>query len=246
MPFMLKDSAVSVCPNTSRTRPTSADIGLPEHPTLATCGPKISSSEFARRAGALMSLREACRASLQACLESGWVQPMSDGCGIEPSKSLTDYDPATRFLRTRQLSLRLMTDEPSTELQHDWPKSGLIVSGKLFPLPSLVRGICANDFSSSLPTPIARDYKDTPGCTPNRIRRERSATAQEDTLPRRIYEGEQNAPKGGGIGGKKQTPEFRSWLMGFRENWLKPLADLPEMQLSRKSSSRLPEPSTTT
>ncbi len=80
-----------------------------------------------------------------------------------------------------------------------------------------------------LPTPTARDYKDTPGMarTAKDGKRER-----DDQLPRRIYADESQAP----TGGMRLTPEFLCWLQGYPPGWLKPLVTALGTASSRKRS----------
>ena len=80
-----------------------------------------------------------------------------------------------------------------------------------------------------LPTPTARDYKDTPGMALEATNGRR----RDDQLPRRIYATASPAPGGG----MRLTPEFLCWLMGFPPAWLKPLVDALGTQSSRKSPS---------
>lgn len=88
------------------------------------------------------------------------------------------------------------------------------------------------------PTPTARDFKDTPGMTVETA----DGRVRDDQLPRRVFQtlkAESVAP----LGGKKLTPEFQSWLMGFPPDWLKPLRSALAIASSRKRSSPSPKPS---
>ena len=91
-----------------------------------------------------------------------------------------------------------------------------------------------------LPTPTARDFKDTP----NMATTAKDGRERDDQLPRRIYGDESTKTGGATRGGMRLTPEFLCWLMGYPENWLKPLRDVPATQLCRKSSVLSPAPST--
>lgn len=163
-PMPGKGSAVSGCRRSIRTPTRSRRTGSEACPISETSGRRISPSGFARRAASLMCLRAGCHASLQVCSESGWVPPMSDGFGLERSRSAADYDPGSHTLRTRQGSLALTGDGLGTELCVDFPRSGMTCGGMLFPLQSLVRAIAGSDFSSSLPTPIAADGSGSEYC----------------------------------------------------------------------------------
>lgn len=87
-------------------------------------------------------------------------------------------------------------------------KSGMTLSGTLFQLPLLALRTVGKE-SGSLPTPAARDYKDTPGMAKQSGKRSRI-----DQLHRRIYFEEKTPPRGG-----KVNPEFVEWLMGFPRSW---------------------------
>jgi hypothetical protein len=93
--------------------------------------------------------------------------------------------------------------------------------------------------SALVPTPTGRDYKDTPGMA----RTAKDGRERDDQLPRRIYGDESVTSETTSRGGMRLTPEFLSWLMGYPQDWLKPLRDVPAMQLCRKSSNPSPEPS---
>lgn len=158
----------------------------------------------------LMSLREACRASLQASSGKGVVVRTSVGSGPIPSESLESYDPDSQSWKTRVPSSLLKEEEPSVESSAPLPISGMMCNGTLYPLPPLVQAIDAKDSGFWLPTPIARDWKDTPGMAKEAGKRKR-----EDTLPRKIYAREQSPPRSGII-----NPALSLWLMGFPAGWL--------------------------
>jgi hypothetical protein len=86
----------------------------------------------------------------------------------------------------------------------------MMCSGTLYPLVPLVQAIDGKDSGYWLPTPIARDWKDTPGMAKQAGERKR-----EDTLPRKIYVREQSPPRSGII-----NPAFSLWLMGYPRDWL--------------------------
>lgn len=148
----VKDSAALESAKLKSGPTSSAPTGIPAFQTSEIARLPISQNGFLTRAGRLMSLRVAFRASLQALSENGLALPMPGGSGVTQSASVASYDPATRCLRTRQLCLLSNPGEPSTELCQDWPRSGMIVCGSLYPLPSLVPVICVGESVSSLPT----------------------------------------------------------------------------------------------
>ena len=81
-----------------------------------------------------------------------------------------------------------------------------------------------------IPTPTARDYKDTPGM--KRVT-EGDREGPGVPLPRYIFANDSSAK----IGGMRLAPAFLCWLMGYPENWWKPIADALATRLSRTSSS---------
>jgi hypothetical protein len=87
----------------------------------------------------------------------------------------------------------------------------MMCNGTLYPLPRLVQAIEGSASGFLLPTPIARDWKDTPGMAKQAGDRKR-----EDTLPRKIYAREQSLARSGII-----NPAFSLWLMGYPADWLK-------------------------
>jgi hypothetical protein len=102
----------------------------------------------------------------------------------------------------------------------------MIVNGMYFPQPRLVQGISENVSTSLLPTPTARDWKDTPGMAKQSGNRKR-----DDQLPRRIYVKLKSPAKCGG----RLNPLFSLWLMGYPDGWLNPLYDALATPLSHKS-----------
>ena len=179
-------------------------------PTLETATASAPTSSPTRMAFQ-MSLREACRASLQAWSGNGVELLTKDGCGRIPCESSESYDPATRSWKTREPSLLWKAAQPSGTSSGALPTSGMMCNGTLYPLPRLVQAIAGSDSGFWLPTPIARDWKDTPGMAKQVGERKRT-----DTLPRAIYAREQSPPRSGII-----NPAFSLWLMGYPEWWLK-------------------------
>jgi hypothetical protein len=178
-------------------------------PTLENVNVSEPTNSPTRMAG-LMSLREACRASLQASSGNGVEVMMSGGSGPTLSELLENYCPATQSWRTREQSSLLKVDRPSVESLAALPTSGMMCNGILYRLPPLVQAIDAKDSGYWLPTPIARDWKDTPGMAKQAGERKR-----EDTLPRKIYVREKSPPRSGII-----NPAFSLWLMGYPRGWL--------------------------
>jgi hypothetical protein len=157
-----------------------------------------------------MSLRAACLASLRALSGNGVELLTSDGCGQIPCASSESYDPDLQSWKTQEQSSRWKVAQPSGESLGSLPTSGMMCSGMLYPLPCLVQGTAGNDFGYSLPTPIARDWKDTPGMAKQAGERKRT-----DTLPRAIYDREKSPPRSGIV-----NPGLSLWLMGYPPRWL--------------------------
>lgn len=223
------------------TRGNAACCGTsgPVSESSATQKTSNPSADFARRLEALTCLRRASLASLQALSDKCAEPVTSVGSGLSALNWFASFDPVTQSLRTRQASLFSTTDVPGTELCQDWRHSGLICGGMYFPLPRLVPGISVSASFLLLPTPCARDWKDTPGMALEKDLGGGRTRNRDDQLPRRIYADGFSRGKRAKRGGMKLTPEFLCWLMGFPPNWLAPLVSAPGMQLRRKSSSRL-------
>lgn len=133
---------------------SSSEITGLTPPSTATSESSIANN-FSERMDALMLLREGYLASLRVSLDNGWELPTSVGCGPKQSDWLAQFDPVTRFLKTRQLSLLLSEDQPSTESVQQWPRSGMIVCGMLFQPQPLAPDIGESVSVSFLPTPWA-------------------------------------------------------------------------------------------
>lgn len=225
--------------------PVSApsDLAKLTHLTAA-CSPrdtqKFPTSETPRyspiqtdrhRTNYLMLLRAGYLANLQACLGKGVVAATNVGYGPQPSELCAVFDPSSGYLKTPQLSLLSSEEGRLTESSVAWPTSGMMCCGKSYPLPPLVLDMDESVSGFLLPTPTARDWKDTPG-----MAKEPDDRTRNDQLPRRIYVLENSLPRSGII-----NPEFSLWLMGFPAGWLKLSCTLSEMRSflkPRKSSSR--------
>lgn len=158
----------------------------------------------------LMSLLAVCLVNLRASSGSGVELLTNVGSGPTPSELCAAYDPSSGYLKTPQLSLLSNEEGRLTESSVDWPRNGMMSSGKSYPLPPLVRDISAKESGYLLPTPTARDWKDTPG-----MKREAEGRDRTDQLPRRIYAIENSLPKSGML-----NPAFSLWLQGYPAGWL--------------------------
>ena len=119
-------------------------------------------------------------------------------CGENTRAWLARYDPESSSWRTSQRSL--LAD--SGESLETFAVSGMMRNGRLYPRETPVRPTCASACSSSLslPTPTARDYKDS---GPN---------VNYPALKKK-------ARLAGHLCGPP-SPLFVEWLMGFPPGWL--------------------------
>jgi len=123
-----------------------------------------------------------------------------DSTASEPDSFPKSYawldgsSPGTYCWRTYQLCL--FTDGGSVEYSDNWPTSGLLSSGKLYPQRLWVSDIHGL-VSSSWPTPTTRDWKDTGSLT----------NTPENGLLGRVYKNRT---------GKNLHPIWSEYLMGFR------------------------------
>lgn len=195
----------------NQTEMTLMPCGVPDVMPTSETVPALERTNLRTRMASQMSLRAACRASLQASSGNGVELLTKDGCGRTPSESSESYDPDTASWKTPAPSSLWKTETPSEASSPPLPVSGMMCSGTLYPLPRLVLGIAGSDSGFWLPTPIARDWKDTPGMAKQAGERKR-----EDTLPRKIYAREQSPARSGII-----NPAFSLWLMGYPADWLK-------------------------
>lgn len=261
----------------SRLQPIAADSGLspilssnpkplwstrPTGPTLQTSETSTDSKDG--NLSMLTSLRQGCLASLHRISACGVERLTLDGSGHKPSESSGDFDPVSVSLRTRQRSLLSTEDGHSMELFQDWPRSGMICGGTLYPLAPLVQGIAAKGSSSLLPTPVAspdqssreaREAREAKGQTV-------SSTTFHEILHRlptptcaRDWKDSQGMKIDAGGGkvrddqlprrifkdstspthsGLKINPRWLCWFQGYPVDWLKPLTDALETQSSRR------------
>lgn len=189
---------------------TLTPCGVPDAMPTSETVPASELTSSRTRMASLMSLREACRASLQASSGNGVELLTKDGCGRTPSESSESYDPATASWKTHAPSSLWKTETPSEASSPPLPVSGMMCNGTVYPLPRLVLGIAGSDSGYWLPTPIARDWKDTPGMAKQAGERKRT-----DTLPRAIYDREKSPPRSGIV-----NPALSLWLMGYPADWL--------------------------
>lgn len=124
-----------------------------------------------------------------------------DSYGLNALESCAKYDHATRSLRTYQTCLPLTEDASSTEFLATFPRSGMIVSGTLYPLAPLVR-LTKEIESGLLPTPSGT-----------------SNHGQNHVMGRLDEWGGSSNPFRGTENGKIRCASFEEWMMGFPTGW---------------------------
>ena len=163
LPLSAKDSEPS---DTPKLNPSLAPSITPTFQTQSV-------SVESKTSHAIQSLSDAvsCRlSSLVAFLanrtaspESGKPLPMSAIYGVNASECLGTFDPASRCSRTSAACLPASKDFFTTAYCQTWPKFGLLVSGKLFPLPTLAHRIGGSGSGcfalTNWPTTTSRDHK---------------------------------------------------------------------------------------
>lgn len=147
---------------------------------------------------------------------------------------------------------RLSEPQDSTRFEKNLPASGMYLAGSLWELTPLDWIINASGSGSTLPTPTARDWKDTFGMTPSR----KDGKTRLDRLPMLLFAVVKDAGMSSKthlenmdaqtvrvkdrvdvlITGPDYCPELPEWAMGWPIGWtaLKPLAmdNLQQWQLS--------------
>jgi len=114
-----------------------------------------------------------------------------------------------------------------------WPASGMYADGSLSELTTAVCRTSASGYGFSLPTPTARDWKDTPGMALER----RDGKTRTDRLPMLLFSAvrsagikwQQTTPSAAQtvkvrglnvtIQGREYSPELPEWLMGWPIGW---------------------------
>ena len=119
-----------------------------------------------------------------------WTAGVAD-YGESLPVSLASYDPLTSLWRTCQTCLT----GGLAEFSATWPKSGMMRSGTVYPLASLVPLSFESDYSW-LPTLLAGDS--------------RASSSQGTVSMGRLVRIEDNGPI---------NPAWAEWLMGFPDGW---------------------------
>lgn len=127
----------------------------------------------------------------------------------------------------------------STKLYKPFPSAGIYANGRLSALTIAASRISGNAYGFTLPTPLTRDWKDTPGMGLTR----KDGKPRTDRIPMVLFAAVRAAGIEAGqatsgkprlislrglpveIAGKSYYPELPEWLMGWPLGWtdLKPL-----------------------
>lgn len=170
-------------------------------PPITTTFPIASALEASKTLHAIQSLSDAVNSRLSSLVdflasrtaspESGKPLPTSGICGVSASESLGSYAPDSRCLKTSAACLQANGDFFTTAYCQTWPRFGLLVSGRLYPLPKLAHRTAAKESGFSAltnwPTASSRDYKDTPGMSQTGINPDGSERQRTDQLARAMY-----------------------------------------------------------
>ena len=120
----------------------------------------LSDAAFSR-----LSLLEVSHVSHTVAPENALRVWMNATYGMNAGGCLANFDPATRSLKTSRGCLLRNLDGSSDASSETWPRSGILVSGKVFALPMLMRPIegsasgCSVEAKSARPTSMSKDYK---------------------------------------------------------------------------------------
>jgi hypothetical protein len=142
------------------------------------------------------------RAGFRASI-SAWPAPCGDaaastetkaGFGMSICESLTNASPDSFGGKTRPPS-RIKDSAASFER---WPSAGMFQDGQLLELQTLDCDTQESDSGLLLPTPTARDWKDTPGMTDVR----KDGKTRNDRLPMLLF----SIVRSAGIAWKTMTP----------------------------------------
>ena len=121
-------------------------------------------------------------------------------CSTKSFALWTDLDQQPSYWRTSQPSL--LGDW--TVYSERWPRSGMMLSGTAYLLPTLAHRTAVTA-STSWPTPLARDYKDSGDW------RKLAKYAHKKRLGCSVAASDKTS---GGL-----NPTWVEWLMGFPEGW---------------------------
>ena len=163
----------------------------------------------------LISLRRASRANRSASLASSGEKTTPGTCGLKPANVLAEYNPATSYWRTSQVSLLTNMQSKYSERLPNW---GMILDGVLSGLTPPVlptRGKGCGWW----PTPTSRDYKGAR--LPETLKA--SGRGESNSLPDKVLAVQmrisaRRAIKPFRIKGTL-NPDWVEWLMGWPIGW---------------------------
>ena len=158
----------------------------------------------------LTLLQEASHANLSAWLANVVGKMIRAGYGRKQLELSGNVSHVSAYLKIPPRFFHTMPVKTLWELFTTSETCGMTAGGFICRLPRYRPAIAEKDYLYLLPTPIARDWKDTPG-----MAKSKGARKRLDTFPRRIYHLE-NAKARTGI----VNPALSLWLMGFPPDWL--------------------------
>lgn len=157
----------------------------------------------------LTLLRRAFHANLQASSENDKGLKTVDGYGPIRSEWLNNSIPPGLSVRTQQDYLLSTKAPDSLRSSKGFSKQGMACGGRLYPLQPLA-GVIGGKESGLLPTPAARDWKDTPGMATHSTDKSGKPRVRLDQLHRKLFFLCGTPPSGGKI-----NHQYRLWLMGY-------------------------------
>lgn len=106
--------------------------------------------------------------------------------GLKPSAAFASWDRDTSCWRTIQASL---LSDTSDEYSETYPRAGIASDGMLYQQKPVAPRIYGNGsgLSGQWPTPLARDWKDTPGMLLEGVNPDGTHRDRTDTLPRAVW-----------------------------------------------------------
>lgn len=149
-------------------------------------------------------------------------------CGESSRESFANFDRESSSWKTSQRSLL----GGWTSFSENWPRSGMMRSGRAFELPTLERRTDETDSSSSRGwwmTPSVMDSFPFSETSQERVRRQKQVMLVHQV-------NDSVAVRVGGHSG--MNPDWEGQLMGFPAGWTSPITDGPSAQENSKGSGK--------
>lgn len=204
-----------------------------------TCGPSTGDLGMALLTWYRAGFPAPTSASRAPCGAETALQASTAACGPSTCESLMRSSPPTFGARTAQS----FASKGSLRSFETWPPEGMYADGQLSALPTLDFPTSAAASGSSLPTPTARDWKDTAGMALER----KDGKTRTDRLPMLLF----SVVRSAGIEWKRMTstaaqivtvrgwrvrvegpaysPALPEWIMGWPSGW----TDLQPLETAR-------------